>query len=52
MSFMKSPKEISTEKKIISSIEDIISKYDDLDSVPLEIARLLIDDEEMQAAQD
>ena len=52
MSFMKSPKEISTEKKIISSIEEIISKYDDLDSVPLEIARLLIDDEEIQAAQD
>lgn len=49
---MKSPKEISLNEKIIQLVTEIIELTDEKDSLPLDIAKYLIEDEEIQAIQD
>lgn len=49
---MKSPKELSVNEKLLTLTGEIIELTADKDPLPLEIMKLLIDDEEIQAIQD
>lgn len=49
---MKSPKELSTEKKLITAVEELLSEIPGTDRTPLAIAEILISDTEIQSIQD
>ncbi len=50
--YMKSPKEISVDKKIITCVEDLMSLTPDKDQLPLLVLKELVSDPEIQAVQD
>lgn len=49
---MKSPKEISVDKKIITCVEDLLNLTPDKDQLPLLVLKELVSDPEIQAVQD
>lgn len=49
---MKSPKELSVDEKLITLTKEIIELTPEKDDLPLRIANLLINDEEIQCIQD
>lgn len=49
---MKSPKEISVDKKLLSCVEDLINLTTEKDQLPLSVLKSLVSDPEIQAVQD
>lgn len=49
---MKSPKEISLDKKLLKSLSDLLALVPEKDTLPLKIAQALMSDAEIQATQD
>lgn len=49
---MKSPKELSVDQKLIALTKEIIELTLDKDDLPLRVANILVNDEEIQAVQD
>lgn len=49
---MKSPKELSVDQKLIALTKEIIELTPDKDDLPLKVAKILVNDEEIQAVQD
>jgi metal-dependent HD superfamily phosphatase/phosphodiesterase len=49
---MKSPKEISVDKKLLSCVEDLINLTTEKDQLPLSVLKTLVSDPEIQAVQD
>lgn len=48
----KSPKELSVDQKLIALTKEIIEFTPDKDDLPLKVAKILVNDEEIQAVQD
>lgn len=48
----KSPKELSVDQKLIALTKEIIALTPDKDDLPLKVAKILVNDEEIQAVQD
>lgn len=48
----KSPKELSVDQKLIALTKEIIELTPDKDDLPLKVANILVNDEEIQAVQD
>lgn len=48
----KSPKELSVDQKLIALTKEIIELTPDKDDLPLKVAKILVNDEEIQAVQD
>lgn len=49
---MKSPKELSVDQKLLELAAEIVELTPEKDDLPLRIARILVEDEEVQAVQD
>lgn len=49
---MKSPKEVSVDQKLLELTKEIIELTPDKDDLPLKVANILVNDEEIQAVQD
>ena len=49
---MKSPKEVSVDQKLLELAAEIVELTPEKDDLPLRIARILVEDEEVQAVQD
>src|SRR5574344_2292447 len=49
---MKSPKEISVDKKLLSCVEELINLTTEKDQLPLSVLKALVTDPEIQAVQD
>ena len=49
---MKSPKELSVDQKLLELASEIVELTPEKDDLPVRIARILVDDDEIQAVQD
>ena len=49
---MKSPKELSVDQKLLELASEIVELTPEKDDLPLRIARILVEDDEIQAVQD
>lgn len=49
---MKSPKELSVDQKLLELAAEIVELMPEKDDLPLRIARILVEDDEIQAVQD
>lgn len=49
---MKSPKEVSVDQKLLELTKEIIELTPDKDDLPLKVAEILVNDDEIQAVQD